>query len=79
MPVPFHPGILANSAHNKWVAERRGIYRHIEQYGNIVRRVAQRFKITLWSSAHDLALKHPEMYTDRIHANRQLNFQVGGF
>ncbi|OWA52652.1 hypothetical protein BV898_17099 [Hypsibius exemplaris] len=71
--LPFHPGV--QSSHNKWVSERRGIFQLIERFGGIVRKVAVSHNFTLWSSAHDLALRHPELYIDRVHGNRELNHQ----
>ncbi|GAU99572.1 hypothetical protein RvY_10554 [Ramazzottius varieornatus] len=68
--VPFHPYV--KSQRNRWVIERGPVYRDIEQFGRVMREVADEHGVTLWQSAHDLALQHPELYADRVHPNRQL-------
>ena len=74
LAVPFHPHV--ESKKTRWVIERSSVYRDIEKFGRAVREVIEDYGITLWRSAHDMSLQHPEMYADRVHPNRELYQEV---
>ncbi|OWA52651.1 hypothetical protein BV898_17098 [Hypsibius exemplaris] len=39
----------------------------VEQYGDLLADVGGRRNFTIWSTAHDVALAHPELYRDQVH------------